>query len=115
MAAALEAVKPLSMTFFSACGRASIAAAATSSANSPPIMRARYGRRKGNSARSGLSVRALGRSEPERTLDGLSPEGGVLIEPESPQVQFPPHAEIAGRAVERMAEGCRPIVLEEEV
>src|SRR5690349_15909616 len=115
MAAALAAVKPLSMTFLSACGSASIAAAATSSATMPTIMRARYGRRNGSSARSGRSERALGRSEPGLTVAWLSPERGVLIEPESSQVQFPPHAEIAGQAVERMAEGRGPVVLEEEM
>src|SRR6185503_12870173 len=115
MAAALAAEKPLSMTFFSACGRASIAAAATSSASSATIMRPRYGQRNGSSARSGLSVRALGRSEPGFTLVLLSPERGVLIEPESPQVQLPPHAEIAGQAVQRMPESGGPVVLEEEV
>src|SRR3954469_15183046 len=110
MAAALDAVKPLSMTFFRACGRASIAAAATSSASSPTIMRARYGRKNGNSARNGLSVRALGRSEPGLTPAGLSAERGLLIEPESPQVHLPPHAEIARQAVERMTESRRPVV-----
>src|SRR4051812_194348 len=101
MAAALEAEKPLSMTFLSACGSASIAAAATTSASSATAMRARYGRRNGSSARRGFSERALGRSVV-----------WVVTELEPAQVQLPPHEEIAGQAVERMAEGGRAVALE---
>src|SRR5688572_21197594 len=105
MAAALAAENPLSMTFLSACGNASIAAAANSSAKNAINIRPRYGARKGSSARSGLSDLALGRSE-----DGLS-----LTKLESAQVQFPPHPEIAGQAVERVTESRGPVVFEVEM
>ncbi len=39
----------------------------------------------------------------------------VLTELEFAQVQFPPHAEIARQAVERIAKRRRPVVLEPEV
>src|SRR6187549_189006 len=97
MAAALAAVKPLSMTFLSACGSASMAAAAKPSATSAHSIRARYGARNGSSARRGFRDLPLGLSE------GLL--SGVLTELEFAQVQFPPHAEIARQAVERVAEG----------
>src|SRR5262245_34825663 len=102
MAAALEAVKPLSMTFLSACGNASMAAAATSSAPSAINILPRYGARNGSNARSGLSDLDLGLSM-------------VVTKPESAQVQFPPHAEVAGQAVERVAEGGGLVVLEHEM
>src|SRR6185295_11223766 len=100
MAAALDAEKPLSMTFLSACGNASMAAAAIMSASSATAMRARYGRRNGSRARSGLSERFFGRSVV-----------WAFTELEPSQVQFPPHAEIARQAVERMPEGGRTIAL----
>src|SRR5262245_54157141 len=121
MAAALAAVKPLSMTFLSACGSASMAAAAISSASSATVMRPRYGQRNGSSARSGFSERATGLSEVERAeVDRAEIElpdagGEVLTELEFAQVQFPPHAEIAGQAVERKAEGGRLVAFEQEV
>src|SRR6185295_11777411 len=104
MAAAFSAVKPLSMTFLSACGRASIAAAATSSASNAISIRPRYGARKGRSARSGRSELAFGRSL------SLGISGGALTELEPAQVQLPPHAKVAGEAVKRMPEGGGPVV-----
>src|SRR5688572_24784521 len=110
MAAALAAVNPLSMTFLSACGSDSMATAATSSATSAISIWLRYGARKGSKARSGLSDSARGLSE-----EGLSAGGEVVTELESPQVQFPPHAEIAGEAVQRMMKSRGPVVLEGEM
>src|SRR5213593_2818142 len=104
MAAAFDALNPLSMTFFSACGSASIAAAAMPSAASATSMRARYGARNGSSAASGRSVFALGRS-----VDS------AFTELEFAQVQFPPHAEIAGQAVERVTKRRRTVALEAEM
>src|SRR4051812_17797362 len=92
------------MTCLSACGSASMAAAAMPSAASASSMRARYGARNGSSARRGLSVFPFGRSVVS-----------VLTELEFAQVQFPPHAEIARQAVERMAERRGFVVLEPEV
>src|SRR5512138_1602321 len=91
------------MTFLSACGSASIAAAAMPSATSAHSMRARYGARNGSSAASGRRVFALGRS-----VDSVT-------ELEFAQVQLPPHAEIARQAVERIAERRRTIALEAEM
>src|SRR6187551_3465827 len=105
MAAALAAVKPLSMTFLSACGSASMAAAANISATSAISIRPRYGARNGSSARSGRSELAFGRSVSR----------GAFKELEPAQVQFPPHAKVAGEAVERMPECRGPVVLEQEV
>src|SRR5215831_982850 len=115
MAAALEAVKPLSITFLSACGNASIAAAATMRASRAMNMRPRYGRRNGSSARSGRSERAFGRSDEGRSDEGLSEVVRAFTELESAQVQFPPHAEIAGETVQRMAKGRGPVALEVEM
>src|ERR1044072_293944 len=109
MAAALAALNPLSMTFLSACGSASMAAAATISASKAISMRPRYGARNGSSARSGLKELAFGRS----LSRGVS--RGVLTEPQPAQVQFPPHAEVAGEAVERVPESRGPVVLEKEM
>src|SRR5690349_4010072 len=114
MAAALAAVKPLSMTFLSAWGNASIAAAATSSASNAISIRPRYGARKGSSARSGRSELAPGLSDEARSLP-LGISGDALTELEPAQVQLPPHAKVAGEAVERMPEGGGPVVLEQEV
>src|SRR4051812_18727160 len=104
MAAALDAVKPLSITFLSACGNASMAAAAIMRATSAISILPRYGARNGSSARSGRSELPLGRSVAR----------GVFTELEPAQVQFPPHAEVAGEAVERMTECGRTVVLEQE-
>src|SRR4051812_31573859 len=105
MAAALAAENPLSMTFFSACGSASMAAAAMNNAINATSIWARYGFRKGSSARSGCSELAL----------GLSWESGAFTELESAQVQFPPHAEIAREAVKRMPECRGAVALEKEM
>src|SRR6187455_1353950 len=115
MAAALAAEKPLSMTFLSACGSDNMATAATSSASIAMIMRPRYGMRNGTSARNGLSDLLRGLSEEDRSAVGLSLEARVLTEPESAQVQVPPHAEIRGEAVERKAERGGLVALETEM
>src|SRR3954468_365569 len=92
------------MTCLSACGSASMAAAAMPSAASASSMRVRYGARNGSSARRGLSDFPFGRSVVS-----------VLTELEFAQVQFPPHAEIAREAVERMTKGGGLVVLEPEM
>ena len=76
-----------------------------SSAINAMNMRPLYGARNGSSARSGLSELPF----------GTFSDAGVFTELESAQVQFPPHAEIAGEAVERIAESRRPVVLEAEM
>src|SRR5688500_3836059 len=105
MAAALAALKPSSMTFLSACGSASIAAAATASAPSATSMRPLYGARNGRRARSGFSDFPFGRSV----------DSGLLTKLEFAQVQLPPHAEIGGQAVERISERRRFVALEPEM
>src|SRR3954447_19471287 len=105
MAAALAVLKPLSMTFLSVCGSASMAPAATSSATSARIMRPLYGARYGSSERRGFSEVPLGRSR----------SFGALTETEPARIQFPPHAEVARETVERITKRGRLVALETEV
>ena len=77
---ACPATMPWSITYLTATGSASMAADATSSATTASSSVLRYGRRKGQSARSGCSERPFGRAEAGTVEAGFALWSGKAVQ-----------------------------------